>query len=175
MKENEQEKETIKHCRLPVILNWEKTTRRMRHKISNGHFAGRDKRRDARQKSKSDEKSANQLNPGTQNAEHFRWHTVSARRKSQDFLSAVTGKHQTDNQSSDTKHRTCKSRERVHGRSGCTMSIGRVNAEAEALTRRDFRGRLSVPNLQLNRLTLQRITLPLSRLLVTVRLFLSLG
>jgi hypothetical protein len=48
---------------------------------------------------------------------------MSARWEPKDFLSAVTGKQQTDYQTRDTINGTCESMERVHDRSGCTISI----------------------------------------------------
>src|SRR6266513_404838 len=92
--ENDEEKEPrVKHGWLAMILNWKKSTRCVGHEITDSHFAAGNESGETGQKSECDQKSANQLDPRSDDSQHLRRHAVPARREAKNFLAAVTGKH----------------------------------------------------------------------------------
>src|SRR5438046_3716018 len=80
VEQDEQENETVNHCWFAVILNREKTTRGMKHKIADRHFTAGEKRANPGQKTKGNKQTADQLNPGAEQHQALA-SSVAARRK----------------------------------------------------------------------------------------------
>src|ERR671937_2120837 len=71
IKQHVKEKPAIRHGELTLVGDWEKTIRRMNHKVSHSHRAAGDERCQPGEQTERDEKPADQANPAAQLQDRF--------------------------------------------------------------------------------------------------------
>jgi hypothetical protein len=150
MKDNEKENPAIQQGEFASIHDREKFRPQCRHnshvkhEVGHRHLAAREKRRDAREQSKCNQKSADKFDDPRDKCEPV--HPVTATGKPQKLLSAMTRIRQANDQSHDAVNWVSKSIQRVHA-ARLMMSIFRVKLDISA----NFYGKYSAPFLPAGR------------------------
>ena len=103
-----------------MICDWKETTWGMHHEISRRHVTAGNKRGHAGEHAKRDHKPSDKLDPAGDLQDRF-FRSGHSAKNSENELSAVRGKHQTDDQSHRAINRIGKTAGRIHP--GTKMSI----------------------------------------------------